>query len=168
MKKELGPMIRQIAFCASLFLAAATFGHAQTNVDLGGITVDTSAAIEVTADSLSVDQASGKATFDGNVIIIQGDLRLTAARVEVIYGSDTSQIARLVASGGVTFVTAEEAAEAQDADYDTTTGLLVLRGDVLLTQGPSAISAGEMIINLTDGTATMEGRVRTILQQGNN
>ena len=86
----------------------------------------------------------------------------------MLYGSDTSQIARLVASGGVTFVTAEEAAEAQDADYDTTTGLLVLRGDVLLTQGPSAISAGEMIINLTDGTATMEGRVRTILQQGNN
>ena len=161
-------MLRQIAFCASLFLAVAPVGHAQTNVDLGGITVDTSAAIEVTADSLSVDQASGKAVFDGNVIIIQGDLRLTAARVEVIYGNDTSQIARLIASGGVTFVTAEEAAEAQDADYDITTGLLVLRGDVLLTQGPSAISAGEMIINVTDGTASMEGRVRTVLQQGNN
>lgn len=161
-------MLRQIALCASLFLASTGIAGAQTNVNLGGITVDTSAAIEVTADSLAVDQESGRAVFDGNVIIGQGDLRLTAGRVEVIYGTDTSEIARLIASEGVTFVTAEEAAEAQSADYDIATGLLVLAGDVLLTQGPSAISAGQMTINVTDGTATMDGRVRTILQQGNN
>lgn len=161
-------MLRQFAFCASLFLATTVAGHAQTNVNLGGMTVDTSAAIEVTADSLSVDQASGLAVFDGSVLIVQGDLRLAAERVEVVYGTDTSQIARLIAKGGVTFITAEEAAEAQEADYDVTTGLLILRGDVLLTQGPSAISANEMVINVTDGTAAMEGRVRTVLQQGNN
>ncbi|EBA14208.1 LptA/OstA family protein [Roseobacter sp. CCS2] len=161
-------MLRLIAICASLFVATAGAAYAQTNVNLGGITVDTSAAIEVTADSLSVDQASGKAIFDGNVIIGQGDLRLTAGRVEVIYGADTSQIARLIATKGVTFVTAEEAAEAQEADYDITTGLLILAGGVLLTQGPSAISADQMTINVTDGTAAMDGRVRTVLQQGGN
>ncbi|MCK0097519.1 lipopolysaccharide transport periplasmic protein LptA [Yoonia sp. F2084L] len=161
-------MLRQIALCASLIVATAGMAHAQTNIDLGGITVDTAAAIEVTADSLAVDQETGKAVFDGNVIIGQGDLRLTAGRVEVIYGTDTSQIARLIATGGVTFVTADEAAEAQQADYDITTGLLVLAGDVLLTQGPSAISAGQMTINVADGTATMDGRVRTVLQQGEN
>ncbi|MDB4112284.1 lipopolysaccharide transport periplasmic protein LptA, partial [Yoonia sp.] len=46
--------------------------------------------------------------------------------------------------------------------------LLVLTGEVLLTQGASAISAGRMVINVTDGTALMDGRVRTILQQGDN
>ena len=161
-------MLRQIALCVTLILATAGTAGAQTNVNLGGITVDTSSAIEVTADSLSVDQESGKAVFDGNVIIGQGDLRLTAGRVEVIYGTDTSQIARLIASQGVTFVTADEAAEAQQADYDITSGLLVLTGEVLLTQGPSAISAAAMTINVTDGTATLEGRVRTVLQQGGN
>ena len=161
-------MLRMIAFCASVVVASAGVAVAQTNVNLGGIAVDTSAAIEVTADSLAVDQESGRAVFDGNVIIAQGDLRLTAGQVEVIYGTDTSQIARLIASEGVTFVTADEAAEARNADYDIDAGLLVLTGDVLLTQGPSAISAGQMIINVTDGTATMEGRVRTVLQQGDN
>lgn len=161
-------MLRLISLCASLLVAATGFASAQTNVDLGGIEVDTSAAIEVTADSLTVDQESGSAVFDGNVIIAQGDLRLTADQVTVIYGTDTSEIARLIASGGVTFVTAEEAAEAQNADYDINSGLLVLTGDVLLTQGPSAISAGQMTINVTDGTASMEGRVRTVLQQGDN
>lgn len=161
-------MLRQIALCAFLFVAMAGIAQAQTNVNLGGMTVDTTAAIEVTADSLAVDQETGKAVFDGNVIIGQGDLRLTAGRVEVIYGTGTSEIARLIATGGVTFVTADEAAEAQQADYDITTGLLVLAGDVLLTQGPSAISAGQMTINVADGTATMDGRVRTVLQQGDN
>lgn len=159
-------MKKLIALCTALFLANSAV--AQTNVALGGLTVDTSAAIEVTADSLSVDQDTGTAIFDGNVIIGQGDLRITAGRVEVIYGSDTSQIARLVASNGVTFVTATEAAEAQQADYDIETGELVLSGEVLLTQGASAISAGRMRINVTDGTAIMDGRVRTILQQGEN
>ena len=161
-------MLKRIAYCAAVFFATSGAAAAQTNVDLGGMTVDTTAAIEVTADSLSVDQETGQAIFDGNVVIGQGDLRLTAGRVQVVYGTDTSEISRLVASGGITFVTADEAAEAQAAEYDITSGLLVLTGEVLLTQGPSAISAGKMTINVTDGTATMDGRVRTILQQGNN
>ncbi|MCG3268500.1 lipopolysaccharide transport periplasmic protein LptA [Yoonia sp. I 8.24] len=132
------------------------------------MTVDTSAAIEVTADSLAVDQENGTAQFTGNVIIGQGDLRLSAAAVEVVYGTENSEIAQLIATGGVTFVTAAEAAEAQSAEYDITTGLLTLTGDVLLTQGASAISAQSMIVNVETGTASMEGRVRTVLQQGNN
>ena len=159
-------MMKMIALCAGLFLANSAV--AQTNIALGGLTVDTTAAIEVIADSLSVDQDTGIAIFDGNVMIGQGDLRITAGRVEVVYGTDTSQIARLVATNGVTFVTATEAAEAQEADYDITTGTLVLSGEVLLTQGNSAISAGRMRINVADGTATMDGRVRTVLQQGGN
>jgi lipopolysaccharide export system protein LptA len=159
-------MMKMIALCAGLFLANSAV--AQTNIALGGLTVDTTAAIEVIADSLSVDQDTGIAIFDGNVMIGQGDLRITAGRVQVVYGTDTSQIARLVATNGVTFVTATEAAEAQEADYDITTGTLVLSGEVLLTQGNSAISAGRMRINVADGTATMDGRVRTVLQQGDN
>lgn len=161
-------MLRLIAFCAALFVVTTTAAFAQTNVDLDGMEVDTTAAIEVTADSLSIDQESGQAIFEGNVLIIQGDLRLAAGRVEVVYGTDTSEIARLIATEGVTFVTADEAAEAQQATYEVSTGILVLTGEVLLTQGASAISAAQMTINVTDGTASMEGRVRTVLQQGDN
>lgn len=161
-------MIKMITLCMTLFLAFSSAGFAQTNVNLGGISVDTSAAIEVTADSLNIDQETNRAVFDGNVMVGQGDLRITAGRVEVVYGETTSEIAELLVTGGVTFVTAEEAAEAQTARYDITTGLLTLTGDVLLTQGPSAISAESMMINVTDGTATMNGRVRTVLQQSGN
>jgi lipopolysaccharide export system protein LptA len=42
-----------------------------------------------------------------------------------------------------------------------------LTGDVLLTQGASALSANQMTVNVNTGTAQMSGRVRTVFQQGN-
>jgi len=140
----------------------------QTDIALGGISADPTAPVEVTADSLTVDQDSRSAVFTGNVVIGQGDLRIAAGEVRVIYDEATGDIGQLLASGGVTFVTATEAAEAQNADYNLTTGLLTLTGDVLLTQGGSALSADSMTVNLADGTARMEGRVRTVFQQGGN
>ena len=98
----------------------------------------------------------------------QGDLRLSASRVQVVYDGTGGGISRLSASGGVTFVTATEAAESQNAEYDLDAGTLVMTGEVLLTQGASAISADSMRINLSDGSAQMDGRVRTIFNQGDN
>ena len=148
-----------------LFLALlAGPALAQTNLNLGGLAGDSDAPVEITADTLSVDQQAGTAEFDGNVVIAQGDLRLAADAVSVSYDEASGAITRMVANGSVTFVTATEAAEARAADYDVTSGTLTLTGDVLLTQGPSAISAERMVVNLDTGTARMEGRVRTVFQ----
>lgn len=159
-------MIRLLSLLA--IFAFATPMAAQTNINLGGISADPSAPVEVAADNLTVDQDTGTATFSGNVKIGQGDLRLSAGTVEVVYAASTGDIARLKASGGVTFATATEAAEARSADYDIANGTLVLNGDVLLTQGASAIAAEQMTVNLVTGNAQMSGRVRTVFQQGGN
>lgn len=158
-------MTKFTAFVVAMLLAAPAF--AQTNINLGGIRADRSAPVEVAADSLTVDQDTGTAVFSGNVVIGQGDLRLSASSVRVIYDEATGDITKLNASGGVTFVTATEAAEAQTAVYDLTSGTIVLTGDVLLTQGASALSANQMTVNVNTGTAQMSGRVRTVFQQGN-
>ena len=156
-------------FTAISFLLMASFSvTAQTNVNLGGIAIDRDAAVEVAADTLEVDQASGKAVFSGNVVVVQGDLKVSADKVDVVYVEATGDISRLLATGGVTFVTADEEAEAESAEYDLSAGQLTLIGNVLLTQSVSAISADRMVINLSDGSAVMEGRVRTVLQQGGN
>ena len=158
-------MTKLMAFITALLIATSAYG--QTNINLGGIRADSSAPVEVAADSLSVDQDSGTAIFTGSVVIGQGDLRLSAGTVQVVYTEKTGNIAQLIASDGVTFVTTTEAAEAQDADYNLITGILTLTGDVLLTQGTSALSSDEMTINVNSGSAQMSGRVRTIFQQGN-
>lgn len=151
-----------------LALLLGTASNAQTNIDLGGISADPKAPIEVSADNLSVDQDSGTAVFSGNVVIGQGDLRLSAGSVRVVYSDSTGDIAQLLATDGVTLVTDSEAAEAATADYNLTTGILTLSGSVLLTQGASALSAEQMTIDLNSGRAQMSGRVRTVFQQDRN
>lgn len=158
-------IVRIPLFALAFTVLLSSQAGAQTNIALGGLSADPDAPIEITADELTVDQDTRSAVFAGNVVIGQGDLRIAAARVEVIYSDETGDIARLRASGGVTFATSTEAAEAAQADYDLTTGLLSLSGDVLLTQGASALSADRMTVNLAEGTARMDGRVRTVFQQ---
>ena len=137
-------------------------------VAFGAIQQDTSAPVEVSAAELNVDQETGAAVFTGNVVIGQGEMRLSAPRVLVIYREDQAGIERMEATGGVTLVSGPDAAESQRADYSIDTGLIVMTGDVLLTQGQSAIASERMTVDLEDGTARMQGSVKTILQTGNN
>ncbi len=167
-------MTRLISFltCAVL-MAAATQAAAQgANISLGTAAFDTGQPVEVSADSLSVDQRTGQAVFDGNVLVVQGDVRMSAGRILVVYAQDAngnaSGIDRLEADGGVTFVTATDAAEAQQAVYSVGDGMVTLSGEVLLTQGQNAISGERLVIDLSSGTGRMEGRVRTVFGAGGN
>ena len=161
-------MIKSVlAVCFALAFAPMAYAQG-TNVAFGTIRQDTSAPVEVTADNLSVDQTNGTAVFTGNVVIGQGEMRLSAARVQVVYATGGAGISRLEATGGVTLVSGPDAAEAQKADYDVEGGTIVMTGDVLLTQGQSALTSEKMTVNLDDGTAQMSGRVKTILQTGQN
>lgn len=139
-----------------------------TQVAFGGLAHDSSQPIEMSADRLEVNQADGSARFVGNVVIGQGEMRLTAGEVQVHYasgeGDNTGQIDMLIAFGGVTLVNGSEAAEAERAEYRVNDGIIVLSGDVLLTQGRNALSAESMQVDLSTGSAVLEGRVRTIFE----
>ena len=137
-----------------------------TSIAFGGLSLDGSLPVEIGADSLQVDQATGKAVFEGNVDIVQGPMRLVANRVEVIYAEDGGEIARLLASGDVTLANGDEAVEAQNAEYDLTTSQVILTGNVLLTQAGGIISGERVVVDLATGTGRVDGRVRTVLQPG--
>lgn len=134
----------------------------------GATRADPTLPVEVTSETLNVNQQDGSAEFVGNVVVVQGEMRLTAERVLVIYNQERSAIDRLEATENVVLVSPPDAAEGDWAEYTIESGVIVMRGNVLLTQGPSVISGDQMNANLTTGTATMTGRVKTILQQGNN
>lgn len=151
-----------ITFAFGLLAASAS---AQTSISLGGFQPDTEAAIEITADALSLDQDTGRAEFSGNVDVTQGANKITAAFIAVTYDEDSGQIVLLEATGGVTFVTATDAAESETAVYDLRNDTLRMSGSVLLTQGASAIGADSMVVDLKTGAAQLDGRVRTTLVQ---
>lgn len=135
-------------------------------VAFGSVKADPSQPVEVTSDELSVNQADGSAEFTGNVLIIQGVMRLSADRVMVVYKTDAAGkrgIERLEAVGNVVLVSGPDAAEAQRADYSIDQGTIVLSGNVLLNQDAGTLTSQRMVVNLTTGTASMAGRVKTIL-----
>ncbi|XDA98128.1 LptA/OstA family protein [Sulfitobacter sp. LCG007] len=161
----------RLSACLALILLAAAPGPVlaqSANVSFGALKQDTALPVEVTADDLAVDNTTGSAVFSGNVVIVQGEMRLGAQEVLVVYTENRDAIARLEAKGGVTLVSGPDAAESRTANYDIDSGTIVMVGDVLLTQGKSALSAERMTVHLEDGTAQMSGRVRTILQTGDN
>ena len=86
-----------LALLAAMFIGTVAFAQG-TNVAFGAIKQDTDAPVEVTADELAVDQATGQATFTGNVVIGQGEMRLSAPRVLVVYTEGQTGIERMEAS----------------------------------------------------------------------
>ena len=146
-----------------LFFMGSLASAQGLQVAFAGFDQDAEEPIEIAADSMAIDQENGSALLTGNVVIGQGDLRLAAPRVNVNY-SEEGGISTIRATGGVTVVTPEEEVEAQTALYTLSEDSMFLSGDVLLSQGRSAVSAKTMRVNLADGTALLEGRVRTVLQ----
>ena len=157
-------MFRVLTVGVFLGLAGGMAAAQGTQVAFGSVSQDSTLPVEVTADVLDVDQNDGTAVFTGNVLIGQGEMRLSAPRVLVVYLADQSGIDRLQATGGVTLVSGEDAAEAQRADYNVQTGMIEMQGDVLLVQGRSALTAEAMTVDTRAGTARMTGRVKTVLQ----
>lgn len=155
-------LIRLIVLCLGAFAVAAQAQTTGAEVAFGSFKGDPTLPVEVTADQLQVDQTDGTAIFTGNVVVIQGEMRLTAPRVKVDYAQDRKAIARLNASGGVTLVNGGEAAEAETAIYTIDSGEVVMTGNVLVTQGTSALSGNQLTVDLTSGTGVMQGRVQTV------
>ncbi|MCA0271952.1 MAG: lipopolysaccharide transport periplasmic protein LptA [Proteobacteria bacterium] len=161
-------MLRTAAILAILigFTALPPKAEAQgATVSFGGLKSDTSQPVEVTSDELAVNQTDGTAIFTGNVVVVQGDMRLAAESVRVEYAKDDkTKVDRIIASGGVTLVSATEAAEGKEAVYTVGTGEVVMTGDVLLTQNGGTIAGQKLVVDLDTGTGRMDGRVKTVLQ----
>jgi lipopolysaccharide export system protein LptA len=155
-------MLRALALLALTAAPAA----AQGNVGFGAGGFDRSAPVEVAADSLEVDQATGRATLTGNVVIAQGELRLSADVVTVDYATvdGDRRIERLNATGDVIVVAGEDAAEGQAATYTLGTSEIELTGDVLVTQDGATLAGDRLAVNLETGSGTVTGRVRTTLE----
>ena len=149
-----------LSLAATVPEAAAQAGSA--SVAFGSLKGDPSLPVEVTADKLRVNQADGTAFFTGNVLVGQGVLRLSSAELTVNYDEEGKAITRMHATGGVTMMTGTETAEGQEAVYTLADGIVIMTGDVLLTQGSSAISGSRLTVDLTAGTGVMEGRVTTV------
>lgn len=164
--------LRSFTFAALMALLPVAALAQAAAISLGGGAHDASQPVEVSADALEINQEDGSALFTGNVVVVQGAVRLAAEEVRVLYstgeGGGSGTIDTIRATGGVTLVTATEAAESSEAEYSVASGDIVMTGDVLLTQGANTLAGDRLVVDLEAGSGRMEGRVRTIFQNGQN
>lgn len=183
MTSTIRPLRRPATGRAGLFAAltlGAALGAAFTAAaqdaanPFGSFKHDANQPIEITADSLAVDNGAQTATFTGQVVAGQGTLRLTAEKVTVKYGgvggpgaaapaTGSGSIDSLRAEGAVFLSNGAETAKGDWADYDVTGGVVTMGGGVVLTQGENAISGENLRIDLNRGAGEITGgRVKSV------
>lgn len=167
---------RRISAVSAVFLAALGLGApalGQGMGALGGFRQNPNLPIEIAADSLEVRQTEQRAVFAGGVDARQGELRLQAQRVEVVYAGDGGAgaasaggaIRSLRAEGDVFITNGAETAQGNWAEYDVAGGVALMGDDVILTQGESVIRGPRLRIDLNSGQARLEGgRVQTLFR----
>ena len=101
--------------------------------------------LTITSDGpVVIDQATGKAVFDKNVVAVQGDRTLKADTMEVYFNEDMSAISSMVCIGNVVITQGENKTYAEKAVYDAQQQKLTLSGRpklILLTEGEGAITS---------------------------
>lgn len=137
------------------------------SIGLTGAAHDAGLPVEATADTLSVDQETSTAMFEGNAKVTQGTLHLDADKILIEYKPEDGGVSRVEATGGVTFTNGTEIAEAESAIYTVGASEITMTGGVLLLQGQNTISGDRLVLDLEAGTGNMQGNVKTVFTPAN-
>lgn len=119
----------------------------------------------VVADSLSFNPKSRVFAYQGNVIVTQGDMKLTSKTLEGNY-SETNQLQKLIARGDVLITKQDIKASGQTATYDAVAGIVILTDNPQLAQNQSILTADRIKIFINENRSQAEGDVRVTFVQG--
>ncbi len=158
----------------ALFVAAFGINQASAQVSgqaFEGFRGNSKDPVQIEADELEVLDTKSKAIFQGNVQVRQGPSLMKTKKLVVLYakGSDGGQgdIEQLDMTGGLIVTSKENTVTADKGTYFVKTEMIVLTGNVIISQGDNIASGCKLIANLKTNQATLlsckgGGRVRTV------
>ncbi len=165
--------LRSLMRVAGLALLVAPFGAlAEEDESPIGFQTDPDAPIEIEADTLEVEQNAQTATFIGNVVAVQGGIRLRSDRLIVTYaeksdgassdedGTGGTEITRIDAKSNVHVMSEDDQSASGDwALYMVANETITMGDTVVLRQGENVIRGQRLNIDLNSGQARVEGGV---------
>jgi lipopolysaccharide export system protein LptA len=114
--------------------------------------------VDYAADRIELQDRQKRVVLAGDVVITQGDLRLTAGRTTVSYTDEGSlRIQRIDATGGVTVTRGNERAQGNAGVYDFNRRVIILSGGVALRRGSDTLNGGRLTIDLNSGLSSVDG-----------
>jgi len=135
--------------------------------------------VKIEANSFEVRDKEKLAIFRGNVVVVQGDTTMRCTVLEVHYegsalGADprekvpatktqqksesAQRIKRLVATGGVIVTAKDQKAVGDKGTFEMATNIVILDGNVVLTQGGNVMNGDKLTVNLTLGTSKLDAK----------
>ncbi|MEM8839282.1 MAG: lipopolysaccharide transport periplasmic protein LptA [Pseudomonadota bacterium] len=123
--------------------------------------------IKIEADSLEVKDTEKLALFKGRVEVRQGETVMKSATLHVFYegdvqpGGGTQGIRRIEARGKVLVTSGNNTATGDRADFDMRQQVVVLSGNVVLSQCENIVVGESLTVNLESGEAQLSAPRRT-------
>lgn len=137
--------------------------------------------VQIEAASLEVRDKDKKATFAGDVQVVQGDTTMKCQKLVVFYGQEVGiaqggapapdakpapagpggpkgaqNIRRIEARGGVTVITKDQNASGDLGVYDLMAKTITLTGNVVVSQGQNVIHGERVVVDTVTGNARVE------------
>lgn len=144
-----------IAATALALVALPSMGDAQTRPN------SSDAPISFGADA--GEYVGNTVTLRGRAELVQGNNRL---RADTVSGLNQTGESRIEASGNVYFVTPDQTIRGDRAVYTTADDMIVVTGDVILTQGQNVLTGSRLTYNVRTESARIEaagqGRIRGV------
>jgi lipopolysaccharide export system protein LptA len=125
--------------------------------------------VEVAANDLSFDPASGVTVLTGNASVTQDGAVLRAPRIRVTYlrnsSGATGNIDKVFTDGETFYVTPTERIRGDRAVYDAPASTVQFSGNVTAVQGQNVLRGSLLTLNTRTRASTMrgiDGRVRAV------
>lgn len=93
----------------------------------------------------------------GRAEVTQGQNRLRAQRLNLVFGEGQRDLQRIEAVGEVFFVTPTQTMRGDRGVYDMATEELVVTGEVILSEGENVVRGGRLVYNVRTETGRMQG-----------
>jgi lipopolysaccharide export system protein LptA len=155
-------LIVPVAFLAALAIPASSLLAAPTAKPIVG---NSNAPIDISADSFQADLNAKSATYTGNVIVTQADMKLRANTVKITTVNDKAD--KVTASGNVVVDSPKSGIVTGDNGvYAVVPRTVVMTGNVVLKKGKDVMRGAQLTVNLATGQAVLGGGVKSQAQGG--
>jgi lipopolysaccharide export system protein LptA len=117
------------------------------------------APFDLSANRFEVRDKEGTTLFTGNVVAIQGNMKLVSDRARAFYTRANTKVTirRVDAQGAVKLTSPSETVSAAWGIYDLDSQQITLGGDVTLMRGSDVIKGQRLELNLRSGITTLDG-----------
>lgn len=121
---------------------------------------DNKAPIDISSDSFQADLNGKTGTWSGNVVLVQGDMKLRANSVRVTTVNGNAD--KVTASGNVVVDSPKSGtATGDNGVYSVGPRTVVMTGNVVLKKGKDVMRGVQLTVNLATGQAVLGGAART-------